>query len=144
MFANQADRPFTPARAAEGRFHSAGQLAVYTSLSPEGAGIAIAGYVRPADQARVIIPLRVRFNRVADHRGNPAASVIWQELRARGLRSPTWQFSEAARNAGAQAMLYSSRSRPELSHMVIFTTLRAGENSHAGPARPWSPTRQDS
>ena len=36
--------------------------------------------------------------------------------------SPTWLFSDEARDKGADAMLYSSRSRPELSHVVIFDT----------------------
>jgi len=31
-------------------------------------------------------------------------------------------FSDAARDEGADAMLYSSRSRPELSHVVVFDT----------------------
>ena len=39
-----------------------------------------------------------------------------------GEASPTWLFSDEARDKGADAMLYSSRSRPELSHVVIFDT----------------------
>ena len=61
-------------------------------------------------------------NQVVDERGNLKASVVWQDIRAVGSPSPTWLFSDAARDAGADAMLYSSRSQPELSHVVVFDT----------------------
>jgi hypothetical protein len=47
-------------------------------------------------------------------------SVVWLDAWAGGRPSTTWRFSDAARTAGAQGMLYSSRSRPELTHLVIF------------------------
>ena len=111
--------PLAPARAPEGRFHYDAQLAVYASLSPEGAEIAIKRYVTDG-VARVLVTARLTAERVADVRDDPAASVIWQDVRGQGLPAPTWAYSDAARAGGAQAMLYTSRSRPDLSHVVVF------------------------
>ncbi|SOC05179.1 RES family NAD+ phosphorylase [Rhodobacter maris] len=121
LAAERAGEATAPARHPEGRFHHSGQTALYASLTAEGAGVAIARYLAPGDGPRVIVPLRVEAARIADHRGEPALSVIWQEDRAAtGAPSPTWAFSDAARRAGAQGLLYSSRSRPELAHLVLF------------------------
>ena len=57
---------------------------------------------------------------VADLRCDPAASIVWQDIVAHGLPSPTWQLSDRARAAGVQAMLYASRSQPDLSQVVVF------------------------
>ncbi len=112
--------PLCPATAPEGRFHHAGQFAVYTSLTAEGTKIAIARYLTAADPDRIIHPLRVDAARVRDLRDETEASVVWQDVRATGRAAPTWSFSDDARASGAQALLYSSRSRPDLSHLVIF------------------------
>jgi hypothetical protein len=113
------DSPATPARAAEGRFHYSGQIAAYASLSAEGAGVAIRRYLNDG-VARVLIPMRLTAERVADARGMPAASIVWQDLRQNGQASSTWVISDAARQVDAQAMLYSSRSRPDLANVVVF------------------------
>ncbi len=113
------DTPAKPASAAEGRFHHSGQIAAYASLSAEGASVAIQRYL--GDQvARKLVPMWLKSGCVIDERDNRVASVVWQDIRARGLQSPTWVFSDTARDAGAKAMLYSSRSRPELNHVVVF------------------------
>lgn len=111
--------PAVPANAPEGRFHHSGQVAAYASLSPEGASVAIQRYLSDGIE-RVLIPMRLTAKRVADVRGMPSASVVWQDLRDAGVSAPTWLFSDAARQLGADAMLYSSRSRPDLSHVVVF------------------------
>ena len=114
-----ADAPSTPAKAPEGRFHHSGQIAAYASLSEEGATVAIRRYLADGVK-RVLIPMRLTVARAADLRGNPDASIIWQDICAARQPSPTWAFSDAARDAGAQAMLYSSRTRPDLPHVVVF------------------------
>lgn len=114
-----ADTPAAAAKAPEGRFHHSGQIAVYASLTAEGANVAIQRYLNDGVE-RILIPMWLTSHRVADARGMPAASIVWQDLRAAGQASPTWMFSDAARHAGADAMLYSSRSRPDLSHVVVF------------------------
>lgn len=111
--------PTAPARAPEGRFHHSGQVAAYASLSAEGAGVAIRRYLGDGG-ARQLVPMWLRAERVADLRGVRSASVVWQDMRATGAPSPTWPHSDRARAAGAQAMLYASRTRPELSHVVVF------------------------
>jgi hypothetical protein len=126
------DTPTKPARAPEGRFHHSGQIAAYASLSAEGASVAIQRYL--GDQiARKLVPMWLKSDCVVDERGNTAVSVIWQDMRASGLCSPTWVFSDTARNAGAKAMLYSSRSRPELDHIVVFDPTCL---SYVGPITP--------
>ncbi|GGX42659.1 hypothetical protein GCM10007385_08000 [Tateyamaria omphalii] len=111
--------PATPAQAPEGRFHHSGQVAAYASLSAEGAHVAIRRYVEDG-VVRMLVPMWMNAARVADERNNRDASIVWQDIRAKGAPSPTWVYSDKARNVGAQAMLYSSRSRPELSHVVVF------------------------
>jgi hypothetical protein len=94
-------------------------VAAYASLSAEGAHVAIQRYLSDG-VARRLVPMWLSAGVVADVRGDRAASVVWQDVRAAGAVTPTWAFSDAARRAGAQAMLYSSRSRPELGHVVVF------------------------
>jgi len=140
--ARLAHDPCAAARAPEGRFHHSGQRALYASLTAAGAGVAIARYVRENPGPRVIAPLHVDLARVRDLRAEPAperASVVWQELRASGAPSPTWALSDAARDLGTQAMLYPSRSRPDLTHIVVFDWIAGLTVRPAGPARPWHP-----
>ena len=139
--ASRAEHPLAPATAPEGRFHHHGQAALYASLTAEGAGIAIARYLRPGDpRPRVILPLAAKLSHVWDLRPEPAperASVVWQGLRAQGYPSPTWAFSDAARQSEAQAMIYLSRSRPDLAHIVLFDWSVAGSLRQVGPPQPW-------
>ena len=139
MAAAWAGDPTGPVRATEGRFHHDGQLAVYTSLTSEGAGIAIRRYLGPNDPPRVILPLHVTASSLVDLRELPDSTVacmVWQDSRDRGLPAPTWQFSDAARAAGAQGLLYASRSRPDLTHLVLFE-LSPNVLRPAGPAQDW-------
>ncbi|WP_404712169.1 RES family NAD+ phosphorylase [Sphingomonas sp. MMS24-J13] len=113
------DVPATGAQAPEGRFHHSGQIAAYASLTAEGASVAIQRYLSDGVE-RVLVSIWLAAARVADARGIPSASIVWQDLREAGQVPPTWAISDSARHSGAQAMLYSSRSRPELAHVVIF------------------------
>jgi len=81
---------------------------------------AIRRYLRADDPSRIVVPLQIRAHAVLNMTGNPALSVVWQDIRAAGQDAPTWLFSDAARAAGAQRLLYSSRSRPDLTHLVLF------------------------
>ncbi len=130
--------PRAPAAAPEGRFHHSGQRALYTSLSEEGTAVAIRRYLAPDDPQRVLVPLTVAAERVADLRGRPELSVVWQDLRPAGVPSPTWALSEAARADGAQAILYSSRSRPDLTHFALLSDFDRVITT-VGEARPWMP-----
>lgn len=114
-----ADQPTVLAGAPEGRFHHSGQAAVYASLSAEGAGVAIRRYLTDG-VPRLLVPMRLNAAMVADVRGDHLASVVWQDQRAVGRMATTWSISDAARQVGAQALLYSSRSRPELAHVAVF------------------------
>ncbi|KEP70991.1 hypothetical protein DL1_10080 [Thioclava dalianensis] len=128
-------------RAPEGRFHHSGQTALYASLSAEGAGVALRRYVKAGDAPRIIVKLTICAERIFDLRGTDAAkaaSVVWQDIRGSGAPAPTWTFSDRARAAGAQGMLYASRSRPDLSHLVLFD-LSPGIVQNVGPAEPWLP-----
>jgi len=114
-----ADTPLISAQAPVGRFHHSGQVAVYASLSVEGVAVAMRRYLNDGIK-RSLVPMWLKSDHVSDERGNSDASVVWQDIHASGEVSPTWAFSDVARAAGADAMLYSSRSRPELSHVVVF------------------------
>lgn len=130
-----AETPAAAAHAPEGRFHHSGQVAAYASLSAEGAAVAIKRYLGDG-VARVLVPMWFEAERVADERGNRLASVVWQDIWEGGEPAPTWGFSDAARQAGAEAMLYSSRSRPDLSHVVVFEPSRL---SYVGPISDFVP-----
>lgn len=137
--AAQGTTPTAPARAPEGRFHHSGQVALYASLTPEGAGVAIRRYVAPGDPPRAIVPLAVAADRIEDLRAltDPTrASVVWQDIREGGVPAPTWALSDAARARGAQGLLYPSRSRPALTHLVLFSTA-APLVAPAGAPCPW-------
>ncbi|WP_434288515.1 RES family NAD+ phosphorylase [Celeribacter sp. SCSIO 80788] len=111
--------PERPVSSPEGRFHHDGQPAIYTSLTPEGTRVAIARYAGDGVE-RDLWTLEIAVSHLSDHSGDPALSVVWQDLRQTGAASPTWQLSDKARAEGAEAMLYSSRSRPDLTHCVLF------------------------
>ena len=129
--------PSIPAQAPAGRFHHSGQVAAYASLSVEGVAVAMRSYLGDGVK-RGLVPMWLTSNQVADERGNPEASVVWQDIHASRGTSPTWVFSDAARHAGADAMLYSSRSRPELSHVVVFETACL---SFIGPVTAFDPSQ---
>ena len=116
-----AKTPSIAAQAPVGRFHHSGQVAAYASLSVEGVEVAMRRYLDDGVK-RALVPMWLKSDHVFDQRGNPKASVVWQGTYEAEEESPTWLFSDEARDKGADAMLYSSRSRPELSHVVIFDT----------------------
>jgi len=96
-------------------------------MTEEGAGVAIKRYVIPDESgripSRIIVPLQISAERIYDIRkseNSSSASMVWQDTVEKGEAAPTWRFSDAARNAGAQGMLYASRSRPDLTHLVLF------------------------
>lgn len=65
------------ATASEGRFHHSGQKAAYASLSIEGTAVAIKRYLRDG-VPRVLVPMWLDATSIADERGNPEASIVWQ------------------------------------------------------------------
>lgn len=78
LFTREAGDPTQVARAPEGRFHHNGQTAIYTSLTPQGARIAIAAYIKAIDPPRLLVPLEVEVI-VRDQRAVPdptAASFV--------------------------------------------------------------------
>ena len=135
LFAGALDRAASPGPSPEGRFHHSGQPALYTSLTREGCGIAIRRYLRADDAPRVLVPLDIDADRIADLRGAGAASAVWQDIRATGAPAPTWRLSDAARAAGAQGLLYRSRSRPDLLHLALFDVTAV---TAVGEAEPWT------
>ncbi len=139
LFLSQIDAPLAPAQAPEGRFHCSGQTALYASLSAEGAGVAIRRYVSDGDPPRVMQRAHITSARLADLRGHPEASIVWQGIHDIQGRSPTWRFSDDAHAIGADGLLYSSRSRPELSHVVLFNISPALIRTGAA-ATEWVPS----
>lgn len=129
--------PLSSGPSVEGRFHHDRQPAIYTSLSPEGCGVAIRRYVGPDDAPREIARIAVTAQRILDLRNSNLSeelgvdpSMVWQDIRATERWSPTWKLSDTARKAGAQGMLYASRSQPQLTHLVLFG-LNGGKQAKA-------------
>jgi hypothetical protein len=142
LFAADAAAACDPVPSPEGRFHHDGEAALYASLSVEGADVAIRRYLTKGDPARIIVRLAVTADRLADLRDHGTTpSAVWQDQRANGQPAPTWALSDAARAAGAQGMLYRSRSRPDLIHLVLFRwNCPDGATLHpAGPPARWTP-----
>ncbi len=129
----EGQSPLDPASAPEGRFHHSGQPALYASLTPEGCRVAIRRYIGAGDPPCLIHPLRFNAERVINMSGKPDLSIVWQDLRESGP-SPTWVISDRLRAEGWQAMLYYSRSRPDLTHLVLFDTVST-QLELAGPAQ---------
>lgn len=126
----RAGEILAPAHRPEGRFHHSGQKAIYLSETPEGCQVAMSYYARPGDPDQSLFALLLQNARVLDLRDaaqcgrlgiDPAnANMRWQNERAAGNVASTWAISDAARAAGADGMLNPSRSRPDLTHLVLF------------------------
>jgi len=143
MFADQIQQACKPVSSLIGRFHHSEQDALYTSCTEEGAGVAIKRYLNTDDPARIIVPLKINADNIYDIRKtelSARASVVWQDCVANGERSPTWRYSDTAREAGAQGMLYASRSRPELTHLVLFD-VSPSVVKQAGEGKAWGDSK---
>lgn len=142
MFADQSEQTCEPVGSPFGRFHHSEQVALYSSCTEEGAGVAIKRYLKSDDPERIIVPLQVDANRIYDIRKtdfSSRASIVWQDCVEKGESAPTWQYSDTARKAGAQGMLYASRSKPDLTHLVLFD-VSAGTVRQAGDVKAWYAT----
>ncbi|MDC0435522.1 RES family NAD+ phosphorylase [bacterium] len=140
MFADKIKLSCEPVGSPIGRFHHSEQVALYTSCTEEGASVAIKRYVKSDDAKRIIVPLQINAVRIYDIRKTEFshhASSVWQDCVEKGEAASTWQYSDTARKAGAQGMLYSSRSRPDLTHFVLFD-VSTGIVKQAGDAKAWS------
>lgn len=119
-----------PARHPEGRFHHSGQRALYVSPERATAGVAIDSYYRPGDAPRVIVPLYLESTALLDFRdletstglglGGQETRADWRDERARGSSASSWRASDAARNVGADGIIYPSRKVPSRWHLVLF------------------------
>lgn len=139
MFADQFEKTCEPVDSPIGRFHHSEQVALYTSCTEEGAGVAIKRYLKSGDPERIIVPLLVNADRIYDIRKtdlSSRASIVWQGCVEKGESAPTWYFSDTARKAEAQGMLYASRSRPDLTHLVLFD-VSVGVVNQAGEGKAW-------
>jgi len=138
MYESNQQQACEPVNSPMGRFHYNGQNALYTSCTEEGASIAIKRYVNLGDPDRVIVPLQIKADSIYDIRTtnySKKASVVWQDCVAKGEPAPTWSYSDAVRKSGAQGMLYSSRSRPDLTHLVLFDL--SSISLIAGDSKKW-------
>jgi len=139
MFADRLDQACKPVGSPVGRFHHSKQVALYTSCTEEGARVAIKRYLKPDDPKRIIVPLRVNSHHIYDVRKtdfSTLASIVWQDCVENNESVSTWAISDIARNAGAQGMLYASRSRPDLTHLVLFY-VSGSIVKQAGDSKAW-------
>ena len=149
VFAADIEAVLAPVASPEGRFHHGSQTALYLSETVEGVGVALATYLRPEDPPRLLVPLEVTCGGLFDARPDGAlealglapgaGAVRWQEDRAAGRRPLSWDLADAVRATGADGMLYASRKRPDLTHLVLFRWNAAGAATvaRAGAPRPF-------
>lgn len=148
MFATDAN-PLAPVSNPEGRFHHSNQTALYASATFEGAVVATMTYVRAGDPTRTVFGLEVSGGRLVDLTAPDATTQLgidvtvanrrWQDDRAAGRAPATWVLSDALRRNGADGMIYASRKRPDLSHLVLFRWNMPGAPQLvlSGPPRPF-------
>ena len=79
-----AKTPSIAAQAPVGRFHHSGQVAAYASLSVEGVEVAMRRYLGDGVK-RALVPMWLNLI-MYDQRGNPKASVVWQDIYEAGRR----------------------------------------------------------
>lgn len=130
-FLGQEDHLLSPAQAPRGRWHHSNQRTLYLSGTPDGCRIAVKAYLKPDDGPRGIFPIDVTNARVLDLRDPLTRKacettleemhVLWAELHANSQSSPTWDVSDTARKLGVDGLLTPSRSRPDLTHLTLFS-----------------------
>ncbi|MGR3497916.1 MAG: RES family NAD+ phosphorylase [Limimaricola soesokkakensis] len=141
---DDAADPLAPVASPEGRFHHDGQPALYVSLSPEGAAVALATYAAPADAPRRLWPLDLVTADLADLRDENVRTSLgvdledlvarWADDRAAGRPARSWRASDRLRDLGASGFLYPSRKSPEHGHLVLFSIRGL---CRGGPSSPW-------
>ncbi|MCZ4261862.1 RES family NAD+ phosphorylase [Limimaricola sp. G21655-S1] len=129
---DDAADPLALVASPEGRFHRGGQPALYVSLSPEGASVALATYAAPGDAPRRLWPLDLATTDLADLRDEDVRTALgvdfedlvarWADDRAAGRPARSWRASDRLRGLGASGFLYPSRKSPEHGHLVMFST----------------------
>lgn len=130
IIASRLAEVLAPAKSPEGRSHYNGQPALYLSQTPEGTAVAVKRYMKPDDPARAVCTINVSNANIVDLRDLDACRLLdidptqrtveWQDLRAKGLRPPTWDISDRVRELGLDGMLYASRTQPNLTHLTLF------------------------
>ncbi len=150
VFEADAGRVLDGAFSVEGRYHHDGQKALYMSPSPEYSRIAIDTYLRDGDPRRVIVPLAVGPAALANLRDpdvqralgldGTESATLWQPERAAGHPATSWIASDAARNSGADGIIYAARTDPDRWHIVLFrwNTPGAPDVTADGPPLPFT------
>ncbi len=151
-FLSEADDILEPVRSIEGRSHYGRQRTMYLSETPEGCEIATKIYRRNDDPLRGIFPLLVNEARIVDLRDIEATEALgidrthrqanWQEIRKQGLPSPTWEISDRVRTLGLDGMLYESRSKPSLTHLILFRWNQTNAPNLERAGDPISPSNE--
>lgn len=131
VFEGEAHKLLNPASGRYGRWHYDHQPALYCSDTPDGCRVRIKSFAKETDASRVLLPINVTADRIVDL-GCPTTRValqtslddihaFWKDSLTEGQISPTWALSDRLRALGAQGILSPSRSRPELTHVTLFT-----------------------
>jgi RES domain-containing protein len=138
MFEHQSHDVLRGAASPQGRYHHNKEPALYISPHPEWAQKAVESYVQHGDPERSVHPLLVYDALVADVRDRELCRLLgiepsdsdvpWQPQLANGVRPSTWNVSDAARQAGADGLIYTARSDPTRWHLVLFRW-----NDYGGP-----------
>ena len=151
IYARDLGRVLDPVPSIEGRFHHAGQSALYMSPQAKTAGLAIDSYVQPGDPERLIVPLLLSAADILDFRipetnrdlglSGKETCANWRQQRSADQPAESWKASDAARDLGANGMIYPSRKYRPLWHIVLFRWNQpdAPALREDGPTLPFDP-----
>lgn len=111
----------TPHRA-PGRFHRAGERALYLSPSPDAAAVAVGEHIRPGDGPRKIVAVELKDARLLDVLDEKACAALgvsyadaaspWSRVLEAGKTPPSWGFADRLRARGVTGLIDPSRRAP--------------------------------
>ncbi len=107
---------------APGRFHRAGERALYLSPSPDAAAIAVGEHVRPGDGPRKIVAMELKDAHLLDLLDEKACALFgvayadaaspWDRVLESGKTPPSWSVADRLRARGVAGLIDPSRRAP--------------------------------
>ena len=122
------DSPDRPAA----RYNRPGENALYLSRDEKGARVAMQKYVKPTDDARVLVRYRVNKCLVLDLRRPDASELLalsreeWKEALQNGRQPASWDVADCVRESQAVGLIDPSRKDVNYWHVTLFQWNDAG------------------
>ncbi len=148
MRASRVDAVLDPPGAdIAGRYHRAGEAALYLTSEPDWAAIAVGRYLIDDDEPRLIVPLMLGSAVALDQRQGAAcrklgfdpdqSSARWNAMDTEA-EPPSWRAADTAWAAGCDGLIDPSRGIMGGWHLVLFRWNAPGapQVRVAGPPQP--------